>query len=87
MLIGPFSLPGLVEVAMQVLIAEDNFTSRRGLEIHLGQWGYEVISTKDGTEAWKVFQSEKAQARHSRLDDAWAGRPASVPAGAGLSDG
>ena len=45
---------------MQVLIAEDNFTSRRGLEIHLGQWGYEVISTKDGTEAWKVFQSEKA---------------------------
>jgi DNA-binding response OmpR family regulator len=42
---------------MQVLIAEDNFTSRRGLEIQLGQWGYEVISTKNGNEAWQVFQS------------------------------
>jgi CheY-like chemotaxis protein len=42
---------------MRVLIAEDNLTSRRALEMHLVEWGYEVVSTADGTEAWEVFQS------------------------------
>jgi phosphoserine phosphatase RsbU/P len=45
---------------MRVLIAEDNLTARHALEIHLGQWGYEVVSTSDGVEAWDVFQSPPA---------------------------
>jgi DNA-binding response OmpR family regulator len=42
---------------MRVLIAEDNLTARRALELHLGQWGYEVVSTADGAEAWGAFQA------------------------------
>ncbi|MDQ7821799.1 MAG: response regulator transcription factor [Candidatus Eremiobacteraeota bacterium] len=37
---------------MKVLIAEDDFTSRRMLEAMLSRWDYEVISTVDGDEAW-----------------------------------
>jgi DNA-binding response OmpR family regulator len=42
---------------MRVLIAEDNLTARRALEVHLGQWGYQVVSTADGAEAWAAFQA------------------------------
>jgi sigma-B regulation protein RsbU (phosphoserine phosphatase) len=45
---------------MRVLIAEDNLTARHALEIHLSQWGYDVISTADGAEAWSVFQAPAA---------------------------
>ncbi|MHC9544302.1 MAG: response regulator transcription factor [Vulcanimicrobiota bacterium] len=45
---------------MKILIAEDDFTSRRILEILLLQWGYEVIVTSDGSEAWEVLQKEDA---------------------------
>jgi DNA-binding response OmpR family regulator len=45
---------------MRVLIAEDNLTSRRALEMHLTEWGYDVISTPDGARAWEVFQSAGA---------------------------
>jgi DNA-binding response OmpR family regulator len=45
---------------MKILIAEDDFTSRRILEILLLQWGYEVIVTSDGVEAWEVLQKEDA---------------------------
>ena len=45
---------------MRVLIAEDNVTARRALEIHLNQWGYEVVSTADGAEAWDAFQAPDA---------------------------
>jgi DNA-binding response OmpR family regulator len=42
---------------MRVLIAEDNQTSRRALEINLAGWGYDVVSTADGAAAWAAFRS------------------------------
>jgi len=45
---------------MQVLIADDDKVSRRMLAHHLGNWGYEVISANDGTEAWRVLQRPDA---------------------------
>lgn len=41
---------------MKVLIAEDDAVSRRLLEATLMRWGYEVIVTRDGNEAWQVLQ-------------------------------
>jgi len=46
--------------AMKVLIAEDEPVSRRLLEVRLAKWGYEVVSTKDGAEAWEALQSPGA---------------------------
>lgn len=43
---------------MRILIAEDDRTSRRVLERTLTKWGYEVVSTRDGAEAWEILQSE-----------------------------
>ncbi len=37
---------------MQLLIAEDDVTTRRLLELVIGRWGYDVISMKNGKEAW-----------------------------------
>lgn len=37
---------------MKVLIAEDDIISCRALEKNLQDWGYEVIVTKNGEEAW-----------------------------------
>jgi DNA-binding response OmpR family regulator len=45
---------------MRILIAEDNLTARRALETHLAHWGYDVVSTADGAEAWAAFQSPGA---------------------------
>jgi len=45
---------------MKVLIAEDELTSRRLLEHTLTKWGYEVVSVRDGYQAWDVLQSEDA---------------------------
>lgn len=45
---------------MKVLISEDDLTSRRLLNEVLKKWGYEVVSTRDGNEAWAVFQPENA---------------------------
>jgi two-component system, cell cycle response regulator len=41
---------------MRVLIAEDDPVSRRVLQAHLSKWGYEVVVTADGADAWKVLQ-------------------------------
>ena len=41
---------------MRVLIADDDRSTRRLLEAALTQWGYEVLSTADGTEAWQALQ-------------------------------
>jgi phosphoserine phosphatase RsbU/P len=43
---------------MKILIAEDDPVSRRFLEVTLAKWGYEVVSTSDGNEAWEAFQRE-----------------------------
>ena len=41
---------------MKVLIAEDDLTSRRVLELLMKKWGYDVISACDGKEAWELLQ-------------------------------
>lgn len=43
---------------MRVLIAEDDATSRKVLARILAHWGYEVVVTCNGAEAWAVLQSE-----------------------------
>lgn len=43
---------------MRVLIAEDEPVSRRLLETTLRKWGYEVIVTCNGTEAYEALQQE-----------------------------
>ena len=41
---------------MKVLIAEDEPVSRRLLESFLRKWGYDVLVTCDGSEAWEALQ-------------------------------
>jgi len=41
---------------MKVLIVEDEPTCHLALEITLRKWGYDVVVTKDGEEAWRVLQ-------------------------------
>src|SRR5881628_4071029 len=43
---------------MKILIAEDDPVSRCFLEVTLVKWGYEVIATSDGNEAWEALQHE-----------------------------
>lgn len=43
---------------MKVLIAEDDPVSNHLLQIKLGQWGYEVIETKNGYTAWEALQQK-----------------------------
>jgi two-component system, cell cycle response regulator len=45
---------------MRILIAEDDRVSRRLLEVHLGKWGYHVVSARDGVEAWEILSSDAA---------------------------
>jgi diguanylate cyclase (GGDEF)-like protein len=45
---------------VRVLIAEDEAVSRLKLESLVSGWGYEVITAKDGTEAWRALQSDDA---------------------------
>ena len=45
---------------MRILIAEDDPTTRRTLEVILFKWGYEVISTTNGSEAWEKLQGDNA---------------------------
>ena len=43
---------------MKTLIAEDDPVSRVFLELSLIKWGYEVVVTCDGSEAWEALQRE-----------------------------
>ncbi|HEV8428188.1 MAG TPA: response regulator transcription factor [Pyrinomonadaceae bacterium] len=45
---------------MRILIAEDDLVSCRILESTLAGWGYEVIVTRSGAEAWETLQQENA---------------------------
>jgi len=45
---------------MRILIAEDNPASRNILKIVLSQWGYDVVVTCDGREAWGILQMDDA---------------------------
>jgi diguanylate cyclase (GGDEF)-like protein len=45
---------------MRILIAEDDAVSRRLLEAKLIKWGYEVVVTCDGDQAWQALQADDA---------------------------
>lgn len=55
---GRKSLNGLLQdlVIMQILIAEDDFISRRLLQSVLEELGHEVIAAEDGETAWRLFE-------------------------------
>jgi phosphoserine phosphatase RsbU/P len=53
-------LPGQGGRAVKILIAEDDLVSRRLLEATLIKWGYGVVVTCDGAEAWEALQSADA---------------------------
>ncbi|WP_440947975.1 response regulator [Methanosarcina sp. T3] len=44
---------------MKVLIAEDEPISNLWLKNTLTRWGYEVISTRNGREAWEVLEGSE----------------------------
>ncbi len=44
---------------MKVLIAEDDGVSRHMLQNFLEKWGYDVVATSNGKEAWGRFQDEE----------------------------
>jgi DNA-binding response OmpR family regulator len=43
---------------MKILIAEDDYISRKVLRLTLEQLGHEVLVADDGAEAWKTFDQE-----------------------------
>lgn len=45
---------------MRILIAEDDATSRRLLEVTLARHGHEVVSAYDGDEAWQRLHEKDA---------------------------
>ncbi|UCE42673.1 MAG: diguanylate cyclase [Candidatus Aminicenantes bacterium] len=42
---------------MKILIAEDDFISCKALENNLKEWGYDVVSARDGNEAWELARA------------------------------
>jgi len=48
------------KIEVKVLIAEDDAVSRRVLEKTLAKWGYDVMTTRDGAEAWAALSTENA---------------------------
>lgn len=47
---------------MKILVAEDDRVSRHILTTSLTKWGYEVLVTLDGAEAWEQLQMSDAPA-------------------------
>jgi two-component system, cell cycle response regulator len=45
---------------LRVLIAEDDPVSSRILQAHLSKWGYQVVVTTNGLDAWAVLQGSDA---------------------------
>jgi DNA-binding response OmpR family regulator len=45
---------------MRILIADDNLVFQNVLRAMLTQWGYDVVVASDGTEAWRILQTEDA---------------------------
>jgi CheY-like chemotaxis protein len=44
---------------MRVLIAEDNCTTRSLLSETLRDWGFDVVATRDGAEAWEELSTNE----------------------------
>ena len=53
---------------MKVLIAEDETISRKLLQRHLGNLGFEVVPAQDGAEAWEIFQKQKDSIQMAIID-------------------
>ena len=51
----------------EILIAEDDAVTRHLLESNLADWGYKVLATENGAEAWEQLQQE-ASPRLAILD-------------------
>ena len=47
---------------MKILLAEDDAVSRRLLQAMLENWGYDVVVTRDGNEAWEALTGADAPA-------------------------
>jgi diguanylate cyclase (GGDEF)-like protein len=45
---------------VKILIADDDPISRRLLEAALSEWGYDVLVTSEGSEAWEAIQQPEA---------------------------
>jgi sigma-B regulation protein RsbU (phosphoserine phosphatase) len=45
---------------MKILVAEDDRVSRHILTTSLGKWGYEIVVTLDGAQAWDELQKDDA---------------------------
>ena len=45
---------------MRILIADDSNVSRHLLESIVKKWGYQVVTTADGNQAWEVLQRDDA---------------------------
>jgi sigma-B regulation protein RsbU (phosphoserine phosphatase) len=45
-------------VVQEILIAEDDAVTRHLLESNLEDWGYKVLATENGAEAWEQLQQE-----------------------------
>jgi two-component system cell cycle response regulator len=39
---------------MKILIAEDDYISCKALENNLREWGYDVVTARDGNQAWEL---------------------------------
>lgn len=42
---------------MKILVVDDDSISRRLLQSYLEKWGYEVQVARDGSEAWRLFET------------------------------
>jgi phosphoserine phosphatase RsbU/P len=49
-----------MENTMKILIADDDPLTCRMLEALLPRWGYEVVTARDGNEAWQILQTENS---------------------------
>ncbi len=45
---------------MRVLIADDEATTRHLIQVTLGNWGFEVLTAEDGTEALRILQGSNS---------------------------
>jgi len=45
---------------VRVLIADDEATTRHLIQVTLGNWGFEVLTAEDGTEALRILQGSNS---------------------------
>jgi len=53
---------------VRIIVAEDSLFYRNVLQRSLGEWGYDVIVTGDGNEAWNILQNRSEDIRLAVID-------------------